>query len=48
MKYALRVDAPMLYLARRKKKNEIRLIQDMTFLSILFNLVNIQGDVQHN
>ena len=34
-------------LARRKNKNEIRLVQGMRFLSILFNLVNIRGVVHH-
>ena len=44
MRYAL--IARWLYLARRKKKNKIRLIQGMRFLSALFNLVNNWGVVQ--
>ena len=36
-----------LYLARRKKKDEIWLIQGTRFLSIVFNLVNNRGVVQH-
>ena len=43
----LRVDARWLYLARRKKRKEFRLIQGTRFLSILFNFVNIWGVVQH-
>ena len=39
--------ARWLYLARRKKKDEIRLIRSTRFLSIVFHLVNIRGVVQH-
>ena len=34
-------------LFKKKKIKEFRLIQGMRFLSILFNLVNIRGVVQH-
>ena len=39
--------ARWLCLARRKKKDEIWLIQGTRFLSIIFNLVYIRGVVQH-
>ena len=39
--------ARWLYLATRKKKDEIWLIQGTRFLSIVFNLINIRGVVQH-
>ena len=44
MKEVLWFDTRWMYLSRRK---EIRLIQGIRFLSILFNLVNIWGVVQH-
>ena len=48
MKYAnYALVARWLYLARRKKKDEILFIQGTIFLSIVFNLVNIRGVVQH-
>ena len=39
--------ARWLYLANRKKKNKLWLIQGTRFLSILFNLVYIRGVIQH-
>ena len=45
MEYAL--VARWLYLATRKKKDEIWLIPGTRFLSIVFKLVNIRGVVQH-
>ena len=39
----LRIDTCWLYLSRRKKKNQVRLIHGMRFLLILFKLVKIWG-----
>ena len=41
-KYVSHADAHWLYLAQRKIKNKISLIQDMRFLSILFHLLTFE------